>query len=135
MKILRIFIAAASLALSSSNVVAQHRHGHAHNHGQGEIGPNGGPMEYVSSTHIEIIARDSSIKVYLYDADLKPITAHGAEATVTIQADGKRETVKLEVSSANLLEGRTSLVVSRGARAVISIKMPGKSVIQVRHAM
>ncbi len=116
----------ALMALTPLPAMAQHKHAHA------ETGPNGGPVEHIGSSHVELVFKGSAVQVYLYDDDMKPQAVQGAEITVTVQSDGKRETVKLQAAGANLMQGQATVEAGKGARAVVALKMPGKPIVQAR---
>lgn len=132
MSMLRTLLLAAMLALAPLAAMAQPKHDHS---ATGERGPNGGKVEHAGATHMELVLKDSTVRVYLYDEDMKPVAAQGTEVTVTVQVEGKRGTVKLLPAGANLLEGKTGLTAGDGARAVVALKLPGKPIVQARFAM
>jgi hypothetical protein len=117
---------ASFLALAPLTAMAQHKHAHD------EIGPNGGPVEHLGNSHVELVLKGKAVQVYLYDDNMKPQPAQGAEVTVTVQAEGKRETVKLQVAGANLMQGQGTLEAGKGARTVVALKLPGKPIVQAR---
>jgi hypothetical protein len=122
-------LVSALLALAPAAAMAQHKHSHE------EIGPNGGRVEHAGASHMELVIKDSAVRVYLYDDDMKPIAAQGAEVNVTVQAQGKRETVKLQPAGSNVMEGKAGLTAGAGARAVVALKLPGKPIVQARFTM
>ncbi|MBI3708099.1 MAG: hypothetical protein HY246_10535 [Proteobacteria bacterium] len=102
----------------------------AHDHPA--VGPNGGKIIEAGSHHIEFILKDGTVRAYLYDENMKAVAAEGAEVNVTIQSQGKRETVKLQAAGANLMQGATTLAAGPGLRAIVALKMPGKPIVQAR---
>lgn len=132
MSMFRTLLLSALLAFAPVAAMAQHKHDHS---AMGEKGPNGGKVEHAGATHMELVFKDSSVRVYLYDEDMKPIAAQGTEVTVTMQVEGKRETVKLQPAGPNVMEGKTGLSMGHGLRAVVALKLPGKSIVQARFTM
>lgn len=107
-----------------------------HDHGQMDAhGPNGGKVEHAGASHLELVIKDSTLRVYLYDEDMKPVAAQGAEVTVTVQVDGRRETVKLQPAGSNVMEGKGGFTAGPGLRAVVALRWPGKPIVQARFAM
>lgn len=132
MTMLRTYLFALLLAaLAPAAAMAQGR-GDAHTR---PPGPNGGKMEHGGNNHVELVVKDSAVRVYIYGRDLQPVAADGAEATVTLQHKGKRETIKLQAAGANQMQGSGSFTAEPGLRAVVALKMPGQPVVQMRFAM
>jgi hypothetical protein len=126
------YLCSLLLALTPVAASAQTTHDHAK---MGSHGPNGGKIEHAGATHLELVIKDSTLRVYLYDEDMKPTAAQGTEVTVTVQVDGKRETVKLLPTGSNVMEGKGSFAGGPGLRAVVAVKLPGKPIVQARFAM
>lgn len=127
---LRVFLLLAFLIAGvPAAVVAQGSTPDAHTR---SVGPNGGKMQHAGANHIELVVNNLMVELYVYDKDLKPVAADGAEASVTFQIKGVRETIKLQHSGANLMHGLTDRVAEPGLRAVVSLKMPDNSVAQAR---
>lgn len=123
----RLSIAVLLLAMPFV-AVAQHKHSHS------EIGPNGGRVEHLGNSHVELVMKGAAVQVYLYDEDMKAAGVQGAEITVTVQAEGKRETIKLLAAGPNLMQGQGSLATGKDTRAVVALKLPGKPIVQARFA-
>lgn len=132
MSMFRTLLLSALLALAPLSAMAQHKHDHS---AMGDKGPNGGKLEHAGASHMELLIKDSTVRVYIYDEHMKPVATQGTEVTVTVQVEGKRETVKLQPAGANLLEGKTGLAAGHGARAVVALKLPGKPIVQARFTM
>lgn len=108
--------------------VAQDKHDH------GAPGPNGGKMEFVSAARVELemVVKDRTLQIYLYDDKETALSVQGAEMTATVQMQGKRETIKLQQAGPNLMQGEASAPLAKGMRAVIAVKLPGKPAGQAR---
>lgn len=107
-----------------------------HDHSKmGDKGPNGGKLEHAGASHLELLIEGSTVRVYLYDEDLKPLAAQGTEVTVTVQVQGKRETLKLKAAGSNVMEGQGGFAAGPGLRAVVALKLPGKPIVQARFTM
>lgn len=128
MRTLVQWLIAAFLATAPVAAVAQHKHSHD------VAAPNGGRVEHVGASHLELILKDSTVQVYLYDEDMKAASIQGAEITVTVQSQGKRETIKLQPAGPNLMQGKGTLSAGKDARAVVALKLPGKPIVQARFA-
>ena len=54
-------------------------------------GPNGGQMQDLAGSHVELVAKDFELVLYLFDAENKPLPAKGATATATVLVAGQQE--------------------------------------------
>ena len=71
--------------------------------------------------HLELVAKDGEITLYVRDEDDKPDTTKGLAATATVLAAGKQVTVKLEPQGGNVMKGKGTFVVAKGMRVVVSL--------------
>ena len=89
-------------------------------------GPNGGAQVDAGSYHVEIVARDTALIVYLHDEKEKPVDTKGYKATGIFVIDGKPQRIELKAdtrqqadrhffgSSANHTQGRRPDHVAHG---------------------
>jgi hypothetical protein len=89
-------------------------------------GPNGGQMQDLAGGHVEVLAEDNEIRVYLFDAADKPVAAQGVVATATVLAQGKQAVVALQAAEGNVLRGTGSFIAQPGLKVVISLTLPGQ---------
>jgi hypothetical protein len=89
-------------------------------------GPNGGQMQDLAGGHVELVAHDNEIAVYLFDAEDKPMSAQGVIATVTVLSQGKQETVMLQPADGNVMRGRGVFLARPGLKVVVSLTLPGQ---------
>ena len=89
-------------------------------------GPNGGQMQDLAGGHVELLARDSELVLYLFDADSKPLMATGATATATILTAGHQETVTLVAGNDNAMRGHGHFIAALGMKVVVSLTLPGQ---------
>lgn len=97
--------------------------GHGHSHAPG---PNGGKIGELGNTHVELVARDGELRLYVLDAQDKPTTARGATGSAIVQAGGRNQTLRFEPAV-----GDTHLVArgefqAKGARVVANVALPGQ---------
>ena len=100
-------------------VVTAYAHGPAR-------GPNGGQMQDLAGGHVELVAHDNEIAVYLFDAENKPMSAQGVVATATVLAQGKQEMVMLQPADGNVMRGRGVFLAQPGLKVVVSLTLPGQ---------
>ena len=119
-------LASAHLAAAASPALA---------HGEDERGPNGGRIADVGNSHVEMVARNGEIRVYVLDGGNRPQTAAGATGSLIVQAGGRQQTVRLEQGEGGAyLVGRGDFQAARGMRVVASLTLPGQPQRQVRYA-
>ena len=74
----------------------------AYAHGP-DRGPNGGRQVDAGDYHVEMVAKDTQLAVYLRDDKDKPVDATGFKATGIFVVDGKPQRIELKAESANKL--------------------------------
>ena len=89
-------------------------------------GPNGGEIQDLAGSHVELVAQDNEIVVYLFDAENKPMPAQGVIATATVLAQGKQEIVTLQPAKGNEMRGRGAFMAQPGLKVVVSLTLPGQ---------
>jgi hypothetical protein len=96
-------------------------------------GPNGGPVVHSAGHHVEMVAKDAEVVLFLTgDAD-KPLASAGTKnARAIVQDGGKTATVALQPAEPNKLVGNLSQPLGKGARVVVSATMADGQVVQAR---
>jgi hypothetical protein len=89
-------------------------------------GPNDGQMQDLAGGHVELVAKDSELFLFLFDAQNKPLLAKGATATATVLAAGQQETVTLVAGDDNVMRGKGRFTAAQGMKVVISLALPGQ---------
>ncbi|WP_426960358.1 hypothetical protein [Muricoccus radiodurans] len=96
-------------------------------HDEGKRGANGGVIGDVGNTHVEVLARDGEIRVWVLGANDRPVSAAGASGSVVVQAGGRQQTVRLEQGEGGAyLVGRGDFAAARGMRVVANLTLPGQ---------
>ncbi len=80
----------ASLVLAASLAVAQ-----AH---EQRVGPRGGALVDAGSYHVELVARDRTVEIFVSDANDEPLAASGFKALAILAVAGKTVRVALQPS-------------------------------------
>jgi hypothetical protein len=117
---MHMIIRTLAVVLSLCMIVAT-----AYAHGPAR-GPNGGQMQDLAGGHVELVAQDNEIAVYLFDAENKPMSAQGVAATATVLAQGKQEMVMLQPADGNVMRGRGVFLARPGLKVVVSLTLPGQ---------
>ena len=80
----------------------------AYAHGP-DRGPNGGRQVDAGDYHVEMVAKDTRLAVYLRDDKDKPVDAAGFKATGIFVVDGKPQRIELKTEGANKLIGTSTV--------------------------
>ena len=120
----RRFLLAAFLAVTAGRALA---------HGEARRGANGGIIGDLGDRHIEMLARDGEIRIWLLDAQDKPVTAVGAAGSLIVLAQGRQQAIRLEAADGGAaLVGRGDFRAERGMRVVATMTLPGQAQRQGR---
>lgn len=118
-------LAATSLAVAHDD----HDHeGHAHDH----TPKQGGVLVHSGHHHLELVAEDGTLRLYVTDQEGKPETIDGAKATATVLSEGKTEAVTLAHAGENRLEGTGSFKAAKGTTVVVTLTLPDHEAEQAR---
>lgn len=80
----------ASLALTASlSIVLAHEQ---------RVGPRGGALVHVGFYHVELVAKEKAVEVFVSDTNDKPLLATGFKALAILAVAGKSVRVTLEPS-------------------------------------
>ena len=98
-------------------------------------GPNGGVIGDIGNRHIEMLARDGEIRVWVLDAQDRPVPAAGASGSLIILAQGRQQTIRLEPAEGGaFLLARGDFRADRAMRVVATMTLPGQPQRQGRFA-
>jgi len=118
----RILILMAGLMLTA---------GVAWGHGT-DRGPQGGVRVDAGNYHVEAVAKDTSLSVYLYDERNNPVDATGASATGIFVVGGKSQRIELKPVGANRLAGTASVPMPATLKGAVQISLPGEKPLQAK---
>ena len=111
-------------ALAAGSVLAAEKHSHA--------GKHGGKLVESGHHHVEIVAKDGSLEVYVNDEDGKPEDIADANASAAVLSEGKKIDVVLAPDAANFLKGTGTFKAVKGTTVVVTLTMPGHQPEQSR---
>lgn len=120
----------ATLALAAPLPALAQGHGHAH-----AAGPNGGKIGELGNTHVELVARDGELRLYVLDAQDRPASARGANGNAIVQAGGRNQTLRFEPGPGDAYLVARGAFAAKGARVVTSVALPGQPTRQARFAL
>ena len=95
-------------------------------------GPNGGMQVDAGDYHVEMVAKDTSLTVYLHDDKDKPIDAKGYKATGIFVVNGKPQRIELKANSANKLIGTSSVPLPAALKGAVVITLPTGKTVQAK---
>lgn len=126
-----------AVALGTVPVPAQqkkdHDHaGHKHEH---PTAKHGGVLEDVGEYHVELVAKDGKITLYLRTEDAKDAPTDGFKASVLVTAGSQRVgPIDVKPAGGNKMEG-ASAALPAGATAILTLTDKGGAAAQGRFKM
>lgn len=120
-----VFAAALAAAFVPSALVAQQ-----HPHGTGK---NGGQLSDAGNYHVEAVAEDSTLTVYLTDHDTdKAVATKGFKGLAILVVDGKAQRIALAPQGSNMLTGTSSAGLKAPIRGAIQITSSANATVQAK---
>lgn len=106
----------------------------AHTSSKFTKGPNGGHIVDAGggSQHLELVAADGNLTLYVSDQNEKPIETAGGAAEAQVLVSGKNYTVALKPAGSNTMKGTGDFVAKKGMRVILKTKNVGGASHQVR---
>lgn len=94
-------------------------------------GPNGGRVAEAGDYHVELVAKDKSIDVFVTDHNDKTIAPAGYKGLAILVVDGKSQRIVLTPET-NKLSGQAAGSVRGQPRGVVQITPPGGKTAQAK---
>lgn len=117
-----ILVAASAVVLSLS--VA---YGHAP-----EKGKNGGQQTDAGNYHVEVVARGSTLDVFITDHSENAVPTKGFKGTAILVVKGKPQRIVLAPRGQNILTGTASVELAAPIRGVIQIVNDENTTVQAK---
>jgi hypothetical protein len=95
-------------------------------------GPHGGRVVEAGDYHVELVARENLVEVFLTDIKDKPIVPVGFKGVAILVIGGKSTRIPLEPTTTSSLLGKTGSTVSSEPKGVVQITAPNGSTAQAR---
>lgn len=137
-----LILAFAALLMAAQPVRAAdgHTHGEGHSHadsekhsdGHSHAGKHGGKVVETGHHHLEIVAKDGAIEVYVEHGDGTSESVTDAKAIATVLSEGKKEEITLAADPGNFLKGSGTFKALKGTTIVVTLTMPGHEPEQAR---
>ena len=95
-------------------------------------GPNGGVQVDAGNHHVELVVKDTTLSVYLFDESDKPVNAQGAKATGIFVIDGKPQRIELKPDGGNRLAGTAPLLLPTTLKGAVQVTLPDGQSLQAK---
>ena len=113
----------ALLVLLAASPVAAH---------EVKSGPNGGRVVEAGDFHVEMVAKNNTIDVFLSDHNDKAVAATGYTGLAILAIDGKSQRITLQPVDKIRLSGQAAGAVQAQAKGVVRITQPGGKSVQAK---
>lgn len=90
-------------------------------------GKNGGQVTDAGKYHVELVAKDSTVEVYVLDGSENPVPATGFKGTAILVADGKPTRVTLAPADGNKLSGTAPVALPANPKGAVQLTAPDGS--------
>ena len=88
-------------------------------------GKNGGRTTDAGKYHVELIAKDKTVEVYVLDGSEQPVPASGFKGRATLIADGKAARVALApADDSNKLTGTAEVSLPANPKGAVQLTTP-----------
>jgi hypothetical protein len=95
-------------------------------------GPHGGRIVEAGEYHVELVANQNLVEVYLTDGKDKPIAPAGFKGVAILVIGGKSTRVTLEPTGDTKLSGKAPSDIPSGPPGVVQITAPDGKTAQAR---
>lgn len=90
-------------------------------------GPNGGRITDAGKYHVELVARDKTVEVYVLDGSEKPLPANGFKGTAILVVNGKPARVSLTPADGKKLTGTADVALGTAPKGAVQLTAPDGS--------
>ncbi|HWB44984.1 MAG TPA: hypothetical protein VG900_06025 [Hyphomicrobiaceae bacterium] len=104
----------------------------AYAHGT-DRGKNGGRQVDAGDYHVEMVAKDTSLSIYVNDKNDRPVDAKGMAATGIFVVSGKPHRVELKPEIANKLTGTAAVSLPTDLKGAVQITLPSGATVQAKY--
>ena len=93
----------------------------------------GGQVVHAGEYHLELVAKDGAVEVFLADHDNKPMPATRHKGLAILAVDGKSQRIILQpVAGGDRLAGTASGALPKQPKGVVQITPPNGKTVQAR---
>jgi hypothetical protein len=115
-----------SFVLCATLLGAVHVNAHSAKHAEPVKSLHGGQSLAAGPYHLELVAKDGELLLYVSDHSDKPIPTDGAKAKATIQQGFEKTTTQVELiaTGENQLKGTGTFTLSPDTGIIVFLKLP-----------
>jgi hypothetical protein len=95
-------------------------------------GPNGGRVVEAGAYHVELVATQDAVELYVTDADDKPVPPAGFKGTAILVVDGKPQRIALAPDGNTRLSGKATVVLPKEPKGVVQLVAPDGKTAQAQ---
>jgi hypothetical protein len=95
-------------------------------------GPNGGRIAEAGAYHVELVANQYAVAVFVSDASDKPVSPAGFKGTAILIVDGKPQRIALAPDGDTRLAGKAAVVLPKEPKGVVQLSAPDGKTAQAR---
>jgi hypothetical protein len=95
-------------------------------------GAHGGRQVDAGDYHLEMVAKDALLAVYLSDQDDNPVDIKGYRAVGIFVVGGKPQRIELKPESANKLTGTSTMPLPATLKGAVQITLPSGKTVQAK---
>jgi len=95
-------------------------------------GPNGGRIADAGAYHVELVANQYAVEVFVSDASDKPVSPAGFKGTAILVVDGKPQRIALAPDGDTSLAGKAAVVLPKEPKGVVQLSAPNGKTAQAR---
>ncbi len=96
--------------------------------------PHGGQMRMAGPYHLEIVAKDKEVVLYVTDHANSKINVEGGISKAIFQTGKTKTTVKLEPACENMFKATGDFLVAPETKIVVFVRLPGQEAQAARFA-
>ena len=93
---------------------------------------HGGRVVEASERHIEMVAKDGTVAVYMRDHADKPLKLTGFKGVAILSVDGKSQRIELTPVGDNQLTGKAAGALPAQPKGVVQLTPPGGRAISAK---
>ena len=93
---------------------------------------HGGKIAVAGNYHVEMVAKDRQVHIYLLDHSDKPVTAKGRKGVAILMVEGKSTRIPLEAGDGTRLSGEAPASLPASPKGVVQITEPAGGTVQAR---
>jgi hypothetical protein len=87
-------------------------------------GPNGGRIADAGPYHVELVAKEKRVELYLSDAADKPVPATGFKGVAILTVGGKAQRIVLEPAEPTRLSGAAPVALPKEPKGAVQLTAP-----------